>query len=312
MVRVAVIGYGYLGRWHVEKAMQLPECEFVAAVDHGIRAQAQFRFRYPKDTIVTSLEEIENEIDAAIIVTPTSCHFDFLQKLLARKKHIFCEKPLVSSLEEALEIQHLCQNNEVVLQVGHSERFHTIWEKRNEFPEFFVIPGIVQIRRMAPFKKRATDVDVIQDLMIHDIDLMLYLFSEWPASVWARGYKIKTGKWDFVSAHFEFSSARSVTVTSSRCNHKEIRELEIVNESGHFYVDTMDCKYKMAKSSSAQEIEELSYARRDHLLEEQKMFYRAIGQGSPAVVGINDGVNAIKLAEAVLESLNKGQKILIV
>ena len=312
MVRVAVIGHGYLGRWHVEKAMQLPECKFVAAVDHNLEAQAQFRSKYPEGTIVTSLREIENEIDAAIIVTPTSSHFNFVRELLARKKHIFCEKPLVASLKEALEIQHLCQNSEVVLQVGHSERFHTIWEKRNKFSEFFTPPGIVQMRRMAPFKKRVTDVDVIQDLMIHDIDLMLYLFSEWPISVWAKGYKIRTNKWDFVSANFEFSSTRSITVTASRCHHREIRELEIINESGCFYVDTMNCQYKVVKSNSEQEIEELNYLKRDHLLEEQRMFYQAINQESPVVVSIDDGVNAIKLAEAVLESLNKGQKCPIV
>ncbi len=312
MVRVAVIGYGYLGRWHVEKAMQLAECEFVAAIDHGSKAQAQFRSKYPEGMIVTSLEEIENEIDAAIIATPTSCHFDFMRKLLVKKKHIFCEKPLVSNLAEALEIQRLCQNNEVVLQVGHSERFHKIWEERNKFPEFFDFSGIVHMRRMAPFKKRVTDVDVIQDLMIHDIDLMLYLFSEWPVSVWAKGYKIKTSKWDFVSAHFEFSSARSITVTASRCHHREIRELEIINESGCFYVDTMNYKSKVVRSNSEQGMEELNYIRRDHLLEEQKMFYQAINRGGSAVVGINDGVNAIKLAEAVLESLNNGQKCLIV
>ncbi len=311
MVRVAVIGYGHLGRWHVEKAIKLPNCQLVAVVDHNLKAQARFRERHPGHIIVADLQEIEDQIDAAIIVTPTSCHFDFIKKLMAKGKHIFCEKPLTSTLKEAVEIQQLCQNSKILLQVGHSERFHSIWERRSEFPEFFDTPGFIRIQRVAPFKGRSVDIDVIQDLMIHDLDLMLYLFKEWPKSVQVKGYKVRTDKWDFVSAHFEFPSERSVAIVASRIHPVEMRELEISNEFGCFYVDTIKCICRLSRADK-KKIEEFNYTVRDHLLEEQKAFYQAIGQGTSAIVGVDDGVNAMKLAEAVANGLNGTGKYCVV
>jgi predicted dehydrogenase len=303
-VRTAVLGYGHLGKWHAEKAEELSDLVAIVDVDPANRKRA--KKRHPNVKVVEKIEEILDLVEAAIVVTPTSFHYPIVKYLLEQNKHIFCEKPLVSHLNEAEDLVRIHQSKNVVVQVGHSERFHESWEIIDKFQTYLKGQSIIRMNRFAPFKGRATDVDVVQDLMIHDLDLLVYLFKEMPISVRSTGYKIRTDNWDYVCSEFVFNSGKRAFLVASRNHVKEVRDLEVTNDLGCLYVDLFHNTVQIATQERAQSgdyFESLQYSRRDHLLIEQKHFYDSILNGVPPIVSINDGLKAVKLISKVLESL---------
>lgn len=307
MIKVAIIGLGHLGKWHVDKAMACGEAELVCAVDPSEGAQAVLDERGLKIPLFKSIEDCLSLIDAAFVVTPTSFHFDICKVLLKAGKHVFCEKPMTSTFEQANQLQALVGNQ--VFQVGHSERFHNIWQQVDSFSEYLADSPVVTLERQAPFKGRATDVDVVQDLMIHDIDLVLFLLKEKPSHVFSVGKKQRTDKWDFAKAFFTFSSGTQATITVGRNHVQETRIFESVNSKGCLRVDLFASKLLKASSSSLDVLEN-SYDKRDHLLEEHKGFYAAIlDRDKRPPVTIEDGRDAVYLVEKVIESLEKGMTV---
>lgn len=304
-VRVATIGYGFLGKWHAQKAAALNEfCDLIAIVEKFPAAQAAAAAAHPGTKIVESWQSIADSIDAAVIVTPTSLHFSVAKELLEAGKHVFCEKPLCSTSDEARILEKMAKDKNLVLQVGHSERCHAAW---NELKlKDLKGPLHLRIDRYAPFKGRATDVDVVQDLMIHDIDLMLWLFGRQVKSVSAHGFKIRTQHWDHVTAHFELEDGMQATITSGRNHVHEIRALEVFHNSGVMRVDLFANKIQNAPAGEISPgvfTAEHSYEKRDHLLIEQAAFYRSILKGEKVFVSATEGRVAIECVEAVLKSL---------
>lgn len=303
-VKVAVIGYGHLGKWHTQKAHGLENSELVAIVEPFEKNQEAARSEYPGVQIVNSIEDVLEQIDAAVIVTPTSTHFELTQSLLKAGKHVFCEKPLCSTYEQTKELEQYL--GDLTLQVGHSERCHEAWELLEE--DFSKLPAkkTIKITRHAAFKGRATDVDVVQDLMIHDIDLMLYLFKEKPTRVNSIGHKVRTDKWDHVTSHFFFESGMEVIITSGRNHVAEVRSLEVMSEHGCHYVDLFQNKIHFGTNTQNPDgsyIEEKNYTKRDHLLLEQENFYHSIINKTAPMVSYTDGVNAVYYVTKVLDSL---------
>jgi predicted dehydrogenase len=311
-IRVALLGYGHLGRWHAEKVAACPTAELKFIVEKFPQAQEKARTAHPNVAVVDDVKQVIGQIDAAIIVTPTSTHFELLELLLPKGIHLFCEKPMTSTLKEARTIQQLAKKNNTVVQIGHSERFHAVWEMQQDYVPFFQAPGTVRINRLGAFKGRATDVDVAQDLMIHDLDLMLWLFRERPTQVSSTGYKIRTDKWDHICSEFLFPSSRKVIITVGRNYVKEVRELEIVNSSGTLMIDLLNQEIILARGdaqSADQYVIKKNYPKRDHLLLEHQAFYNSIIEKWSAIVGIDDGLLAIEMVDAVLRGLEKGQTV---
>lgn len=303
-VKVAVIGYGHLGRWHAQKADQIENSELIAIVEPSKAGAELAKKNHPNVKIVASLSEIISEIDAAVIVTPTSTHFGIVKDLLQNDKHVFCEKPLCSTIEDAKSLEEFLGSK--TLQVGHSERCHQIWEKL--IPVFKDIKGrrTIKIDRFAEFKGRATDVDVVSDLMIHDIDLMLHLFKKKPTKLRSIGHKIRTDKWDHVTSHFELEGGDEVIITSGRNHVKEVRSLEVMSDSGCHYVDLFKGEYLFATSSKFDDdtfVKSETYEKRDHLLLEQENFYSSILESKTPMVTYQDGREAVYYVSKVLESL---------
>lgn len=307
-VNVAVVGYGHLGRWHTQKAAGLENANLVAVVEPF--NQTAVKEAYPNIKVVADIKEVMNEIDAAIIVTPTSTHFELTSLLLENNKHVFCEKPLCATYDEVVLLAD--KVGDKVLQVGHSERCHQAWELLSD--KFAAITGkrTFKIDRFAPFKGRATDVDVVQDLMIHDLDLMLYILKMSPVSVSAIGHKIITSKWDHVTATFSFEDGSEAIITSGRNHVKEVRALEVMSDSGCIYVDLFANKIYEGSSSKFDDdtfVKESNYEKRDHLLIEQEQFYHSILNNSAPVVNYDDGAKAVFLVSKVMESLDKSERV---
>lgn len=306
-VKVAVIGCGYLGKWHLEKAMTLADSEVIAAVDPSPETREAMAAKFKGLKVVASIDEVMDQIEAGIVVTPTSHHYEIVNKLLENNKHVFCEKPLTSTHADALRLKQLLADRNLVVQVGHSERCHQIWEQKELYQEFLSGSGHARIKRYAPFKGRATDVDVVQDLMIHDLDLLSMLWNEVPVKISATGYKIMTNHWDHVHAELEYPSGRKAAVTVGRAHVEEKRSVELVNENGVCKVDLMN--QELLRSKKGQEVEVFSYERRDHLLIEQKSFYKSILENHQVLVDIEDGLNAVEMIEDVLKSLETGESV---
>jgi predicted dehydrogenase len=306
-VRVAVLGYGHLGKWHCQKVEAHKDvAEFVAIVEKFPAGQEAAKAAHPGVKIVSDLKDVINEIDAAFIVTPTSTHFELVKSLLENNKHVFCEKPVCSNDNEASKLKEIASGKSVILQVGHSERFHEAWEKLRTQLQNLPTPYSIRINRYAPFKGRATDVDVVQDLGIHDLDLLMYLFKSKPVSVMASGYKIRTDKWDHASIYVKMENECEAHVVVGRNATKEVRDLEVVSKEGTISVDLFANKFAIATSGKYEDgtfVKEESYAKRDHLLLEHKNFYESVLTGRPAIVNLKDGMNAVHLVDCTLKAL---------
>jgi predicted dehydrogenase len=306
-VRVAVLGYGHLGKWHCQKVEAHKEmADFVAIVEKFPAGQEAAKANHPNVRIVSDIKEVINDIDAAFVVTPTSTHFELVRYLLENNKHVFCEKPVCSNDEEAGKLAEIANGKNVVLQVGHSERFHEAWDKLRERMQKLTPPFTVRINRVAPFKGRATDVDVVQDLAIHDLDLMLYLFKQKPLEVSARGQRIRTNKWDHANIYLSLEGKCDAHIVVGRNSVKEMRDLEVVSREGMLTIDLFTNKIYDATSTTFDDgsfVKEEVYNKRDHLLLEHGHFYKSVLESKPAIIGLKDGLNAVHLVDCTLKSM---------
>lgn len=312
-IRVAVIGYGHLGKWHCQKVeAHHAVADFVAIIEKFPSGQEAARANHPGVRILSDIKEIINDIDAAFVVTPTSTHFELVKFLLDNHKHVFCEKPVCSNDDEANKLKQIAADKNVIIQVGHSERFHEAWDKLREKFQTLSPPYTIRINRVAPFKGRATDVDVVQDLAIHDLDLLLYLFKQKPLMIKAHGHKIRTEKWDHASISVTLENKCDAFIVVGRNATKEVRDLEVISKDGMVSVDLFTNKIYEATSTKFSDdtfVKESSYEKRDHLLLEHKYFYEAVLHKKPAIIDLKDGLNAVHLIDCTLKALDTLQAI---
>ncbi len=311
-LNIAVLGYGHLGKWHCQKVEACDESNLFAIVEPFEANKKIAKENHPNAKIVDDINEVINDIDAGVIVTPTSTHFELSKYLLENNKHIFCEKPLCSNMEQVNELKPLIKKDKV-FQVGHSERCHKVWDLLSA--DFNAIEGaaLLDLNRVAEFKGRATDVDVVQDLMIHDLDLVFYNFKKELVKIKAFGHKIRTDKWDHVTAILEFSDGSMAKVTSGRNHVKEIRSMEVMSDNGCIYVDLFENSYSIGSKGEAIDgefVKKQSYEKRDHLLIEHQNFYQTILGKQDVMVSFDDGAKIVGLIDNVLESLETNKEIL--
>jgi len=294
-VKLALIGYGFLGKWHAEKAINNPNCELIAIVDQSNSNLEVAQDKYPKVKCVSNINEILNDVEGAIIATPTSSHFIISKILIENNKHIFCEKPVTNNFNEASELVELIKKNNYnkKFQVGHSERLHPIFSSSLKEIKSFILPNsFTEFNRLAPFKNRATDVDVVADLMIHDIDLMLFLFPGNPSLIKVSFGKKLTENIDFATAIFSFPGDILVTIKASRIEPSEERNFVIRSPKGYLKVDLLTKNIQINNDSS-------SYVGADHLQIENNAFCDSILNNSPEIVTFQDGVNAVKIVDTI-------------
>jgi len=313
-VKVAVIGYGHLGKWHCQKVEVLKDlAEFVAIVEKFEPNQKLAKQNHPQVKVVSELSEVIHDIDAALIVTPTSTHASLVAQIVKEKKHIFCEKPVCSNDQEAKILSGLSTDG-LVIQVGQSERFHQAWETLKQEIQKISSPFSLRINRYAPFKGRATDVDVIQDLGIHDLDLINFLFPDQIVSVQCQAFKIRTNHWDHAKIYLKLKNQSKVEIVLGRNHVKEQRELELISSHGTIVVDMFQLKISKAPSGQYDDgtfVKEESYEKRDHLLIEQKYFYESILNGSKAIVDLSQGLKAVHLVDLALKSAETGEELFV-
>lgn len=304
---MALFGHGFLGRWHAQKAQKSTQANLSLIIEPNEAQHQDLQSLYPETIIAKSIEGHESSFDAALIVTPTSYHFELCEKLIKLGKHVFCEKPITTTKREAEQIKSLLSANQV-FQSGHSERCHSFWEDR-DVQHWLKAPELsLESFRQSSFKGRATDVDVVQDLMIHDIDLMLWLLGENPNKVEARGFKVRTRHWDHAWARFSFPSGQMVTLHVGRNSGITERRWLANQNRGQLVLDLAEETATFALGDKA-DLDVRHYERRDHLLVEQEFFYRSILSGEKIFVGIEEGKQAVWLVEKTLEAIETGQAL---
>lgn len=321
-VRVVVIGYGFLGKFHVEKVLLCTsQATLVAIVDALPAARQTAQEKYPDIKVVSSIEEISDEdYDAAIIVTQTSTHKQLLDYLIERRKHILCEKPMTANYNDALIVQKAWKNNASVIQVGHSERYHRCFD-RNYPSNIWNLAGdilsdenaLVQFRRLALHKGgRGMDVSIEKDIMVHDIDLAVLLFRvhEYPTdNIQVHTTKMLTPPTnltlstdqqqqihDHVNVRLTCPNRATIEFEVGRGFHSETRKIVMWSRYGTVTINLLKKKIDIVRNGQPQTV---TYPGADHLLLEQQDFYASILQLQDVKVTPDVAVNVLKILDVI-------------
>ena len=281
-MKVAVIGAGHMGRFHAEKFARLPGVQ-VAVVDPD-----------PARAPISDFRKVLNEVEAAVIAVPTNLHHEVARAFLERGLHVLVEKPLAATLDEADDLVNLASKKNAVLQVGHVQRYSTAFKALAKRVEKALY---IDAERLAGFKQRGAEVDVILDLMIHDLDLALSLARSEVSGVSACGFRVLTNDIDIASARIEFANGCVADLSASRVSQSVVRKFRVFEPGLYASADLQAGKLRYVKQEGGEirETEE-THAGGDALAAQAESFVLAIKENGPVAVDGTEGRRVLKLA----------------
>jgi predicted dehydrogenase len=311
-MRTAVVGVGYLGRFHAQKYRQLTNSELVGIADPsaaarqavaaelGVPAHADYR-------------ELLGRVDAVSIVTPTPQHYAIARDFLEAGAHVLVEKPMTATVEEGERLVEAARRAQRVLQVGHLERFNAAVQA---LQPILTVPRFLESARLAPFKHRGTDVNVVLDLMIHDIDLILSIVGSPVTAIDAIGTSVFSQEVDIANARLRFANGCVANATASRVSMKAERRLRLFQDDAYVSVDLQQKVLTVIRKMGEMgadgvppvDIKETSYEQGDALKAEIEAFLEAAaGVRAPAVSG-EDGLKALNVALTITEQVTRPRR----
>jgi predicted dehydrogenase len=298
--RAAVIGVGYLGRFHAQKYAQAADCKLVAVVDTRAEARAQAAREFAVE-ILADYRELLGRVDLVSIVTPTPTHFAIARDFLAAGTHVLLEKPVTETLAEARELIELAARQRRVLQVGHLERFNAAILAAEPYLK---APRFIECHRLAPYRERGTDVNVVLDLMIHDIDIVQTMVASPIASIDSIGAAVFSDGIDIANARIRFENGCVANATASRVSVKTERKLRVFEDETYLSIDLQQKILTVIKKRSAAvapgelpvTIEEHSLEQGDALKAEIESFVACVRTGAAPVVSGEAGLRALETA----------------
>ncbi len=307
-IRAAVIGVGYLGRFHAQKYAQLAACELVAVVD----GREEVRKAVAAETgtqAVADYRELLGKVDAVSVVTPTPAHFEIADAFLAAGAHVLVEKPITETPEQARALIAQAVKADKILQVGHLERFNAAVLAAEPH---LSLPRFMECHRLAPYKERGTDVNVVLDLMIHDIDLVQSLAGSEIVSIDAIGSPVFSGEIDIANARLRFANGCVANTTASRVSLKTERKLRIFEDAAYI---SLDLQQKILTLIRKREgvlqpgqlpvtIEEANLEQGDALKSEIESFLDCIRNNTRPIVSGEDGLRALETAIRITEQVH--------
>ncbi len=292
-LRCAVIGVGYMGKFHAEKFAASPHAQLVGIADAD-HARAAGLARALGCEAVADYRALLPRIDAACVAVPTQLHHDVARDCLSAGVHVLVGKPLARTLEEADALMAIAEAKGLVLQVGHLQRFN---------PAFQALaadggrPLFIDIERLAPFKARGSDVDVILDLMIHDLDLVLALAKAPIEQVSASGFRVLTEAIDIANARIEFADGCIASVSASRVSQSPVRKLRVFRHDSYVSADLQGQKLRtIRKGGAGIEETERAFERADELRAQAEDFLRAVRERAAPLVSGAQGRRVLALA----------------
>ena len=315
-VNISLIGVGRMGQFHLNVINQINQINLSGIYDENKNHLDEISQKYNIKKF-NSIDEAIDNADAVIIATPTIYHFEIAKKAVEKGKHVLVEKPMTETYAQALELEEIVKKNNVILQVGHVERFNGAVQELHHIIEK---PYLIEARRLAPFTPRITDVGVVFDIMIHDLDIVTSLVKKTIIKFSASGKRIRTNNEDIASALLEFEDETIATISASRVTQEKIRTLAISTEEAYFILDyaTQDITiHRQAMSQSniktsvginykQESIIERVFIHRDNPLKlEDEHFANCILGKDQIFVSIEDDVNTIKLTEEILKEIKK-------
>lgn len=306
-LRTAVIGAGYLGRFHAQKYAALPAATLVGIVD--VSAETRARVAAELGTQASAdYRELLGKVDAVSIATPTPQHFEIASAFLEAGAHVLVEKPITATVGEARRLIEIAARKERVLQVGHLERFNP---GILALDKVLTVPRFVESHRLAPFKQRGTDVNVVLDLMIHDIDIIQNIVHAPIATVDAIGTSVFSGGLDIANARIRFANGCVANTTASRVSLKTERKLRIFQDDAYVSLDLQQKVLTVVRKGDAPaegelpqvRIDEQSFEQGDALKSEIESFLACIVERKPPLVTGEDGLRALETAIRITEQV---------
>ena len=308
-LRTAVIGVGYLGRFHAQKYAQIPDSDLIAVVDVDDGVREKVASELDVDA-VDDYHELIGAVDAVSIVVPTTAHFEIAQAFLDSGTHVLVEKPITETVEQADRLIATARERNAILQVGHLERFNPAVRAMESFLDR---PRFIESVRIAPYKDRGTEVDVVLDLMIHDIDLVQFVAGSPIARVEAVGAAVITEKPDVANARIRFENGCIANVTASRTSLKVERKIRIFQEACYFSADLHQKSVTVVRKSDGAtgpmglpiSIDQLACDDGDALRLEIEAFLRAARDGTRPLVTGEDGRQALETATNIIAQVDE-------
>lgn len=308
VLKTAVVGVGYLGRIHAQKYLGLPDVELVGVSDKRLEEGRAFAESCGVE-FFDEPRELLGRIDAVTIATSTPAHFELAKLFLDNGVHTFVEKPLTTTSAAGRELTALAEREGLKLQVGHVERFNSaLLSARDKLGTV----RFIECHRLAPFQMRGADVNVVLDLMIHDLDVLLSLIDGKPVTVSAVGIPVLTDHIDIANARIEFDTGAVANVTASRVSMTAQRKFRVFQRNQYLSIDfgNGDVQLVTHAPGSADEpgsLDEQTWnlEKSDALLAEVAAFVSAVRNDEPCLVGGQDGVAALELAERILADIER-------
>jgi predicted dehydrogenase len=316
-VRAAVIGVGYLGRFHAQKYAQAAGCELVAVSDAREEVRNAVAAEVHAGAAVADYRDLLGKVDAVSVVTPTPAHFEIAAAFLDSGAHVLVEKPITETPEQARKLITLAAQRGRILQVGHLERFNAAILAAEPY---ISMPRFIECQRLAPYKERGTDVNVVLDLMIHDIDLVQSLTASEIVSIDAIGSPVFSGEIDIANARIRFANGCVANTTASRVSLKTERKLRIFEDAAYISLDLQQKILTLIRKRDGVpqagqlpvSIEEANLEQGDALKSEIESFIDCIRNEKRPIVSGEDGLRAletaIRITEQVLENLPGNRK----
>ena len=323
MLRIGVLGAGHLGKIHLRLLQASPQFELVGFHDPNtemaaeVAAELGYRSFEDLDTLIEA-------VDAVDIVTPTLSHYDCAKAAIERKKHVFIEKPITNTLEEALHLQELLMQHEIKGQVGHIERFNPAFKA---VASIIDTPMFIETHRLAEFNPRGTDVPVVLDLMIHDIDIILHVVNSNIRSIHASGVSVISQSPDIANARIVFENGCVANLTASRISLKNMRKSRFFQRDAYISVDFLEKAVEVVKMKDAPAqpgaydmilqnaegdkkqiyFENPGIEENNALLDELESFERSIREDTETAVPLLDGAKALDVAYRIIEAFEQSQ-----
>ncbi len=326
-VKIGVIGTGHLGRLHTKLFQSVKNCEFIGVYDKDFEKAKVYAEEFNVKAF-QNLDEFINSVDAVSIVSSTSAHYELGKKCLEKGKHAFIEKPITVKISEAEELIKIARENNLKLQVGHIERFNPALlslEKYNPEPKF------IQTDRLAQFNPRGTDVAVVLDLMIHDIDIILSLVKSEVKDVKASGIAVVSDNIDIANARIEFENGAVANVTASRISQKKMRKMRMFQRDAYISLDfntgISEIYRLIGKENSITEpfisfgeigigdkkkfvvYEQPEQKEVNALQYELQLFINSVKNDIEPVVTGEDGLRALKVAEIIIKKIEESKVV---
>jgi predicted dehydrogenase len=319
MLKVGVFGVGHLGKFHLNNWKEITDVEVVGFYDPSDENAAAVAKQYNIKRF-TSINKLIDVCDIADIVAPTTFHYALCKAAILKSKHVFVEKPLANTMDEAGELLKLAKEANIKFQVGHVERFNPAFLA---LQDQVLAPMFIEVHRLAQFNPRGTDVSVILDLMIHDIDIILKLVNSNVKTMSANGVSVMSDTPDIANVRIEFDNGCVANLTSSRISMKKMRKMRLFQKNAYISIDFLEKKTEITKLKTDEDknaftfdvetnngkktISFYSPAIKDTnaIKLELESFRDAILNNTTTIVSEVDGFRAMEVAHQILEKIRK-------